>query len=209
MACGTAKALMAQRNSDNSIRIYIAQTVPETWTEDSGIDWSDAKAAKAEVLERGFSDWSDAVKDLVRKSNEEEIRFWPLYGMPKPSESGRWNHKAGMTLIGDAAHVMPPWTGKGVNMAMLDGVELGRGLASALTLRVSGEEVKREEVLKGCDEAIRGYEEGMWDRMEEEIEACRMNQGFLFHADGPQALVRLAKNAGEAKVSSTGEQVKD
>jgi len=57
--------------------------------------------------------------------------------------------------------------GKGVNMVILDEEELGRSLASELTFRVSKGKVKREEVLKGYDKAIRGYEEGIWDRMEE------------------------------------------
>jgi len=52
-------------------------------------------------------------------------------------------------------------------MVILDEEELGRSLASELTFRVSKGKVKREEVLKGYDKAIRGYEEGIWDRMEE------------------------------------------
>ena len=35
-----------------------------------------------------------------------------------------WEAKGNITLIGDAAHVMPPYAGEGVNMAMKDALEL-------------------------------------------------------------------------------------
>src|SRR5277367_1323851 len=41
-----------------------------------------------------------------------------------------WTPKPNVTLIGDAAHVMPPYAGEGVNMAMLDALVLSRFLLS-------------------------------------------------------------------------------
>jgi 2-polyprenyl-6-methoxyphenol hydroxylase-like FAD-dependent oxidoreductase len=39
-----------------------------------------------------------------------------------------WPHRSGVTIIGDAAHLMTPFAGEGVNLAMWDAMLLGRAL---------------------------------------------------------------------------------
>jgi 2-polyprenyl-6-methoxyphenol hydroxylase-like FAD-dependent oxidoreductase len=41
-----------------------------------------------------------------------------------------WEPLPNLTMLGDAAHVMPPFAGEGVNMAMLDALELTECLTS-------------------------------------------------------------------------------
>jgi 2-polyprenyl-6-methoxyphenol hydroxylase-like FAD-dependent oxidoreductase len=55
-----------------------------------------------------------------------------------------WESLPNVTMLGDAAHVMPPFAGEGVNMAMLDALELSECLANG--------------------EAIAGYETNMRKR---------------------------------------------
>ena len=134
IALGSRRALMAQRNSDGSIRVYIALTVSESWANTSGLELVDVGVTKEKILDDYFEDWSPNIKSLVVESGLHEMRLWPLYDTPKPSEGGRWLNNVGITLIGDAAHVMPPWTGRGANMAMLDGLVLGKQIGQALQL---------------------------------------------------------------------------
>jgi len=41
-----------------------------------------------------------------------------------------WQALPNLTMLGDAAHLMPPHAGEGVNMAMLDALELSECLTS-------------------------------------------------------------------------------
>jgi len=51
----------------------------------------------------------------------------PIYSMPLDQD---WKSLPNLTMLGDAAHLMSPFAGEGVNMAMLDAWELSKYLAS-------------------------------------------------------------------------------
>src|ERR1700729_3890378 len=70
-----------------------------------------------------FQGWSEIWDPLFK---EAESMVWrPLLVCPTDQH---WEPKPNVTLIGDAAHVMPPYAGEGVNMAMLDALVLSEQL---------------------------------------------------------------------------------
>jgi 2-polyprenyl-6-methoxyphenol hydroxylase-like FAD-dependent oxidoreductase len=119
LALGDNKGLLAQRNGDGSIRGYISRRIPEHWIRDNKIG-VEGPAQTRERLLAWFPDWGPELLEMVRQS-EDRFLPWPLYAFPPDRD---WTTRPGLTILGDAAHVMPPFLGQGANMAMLDAVEL-------------------------------------------------------------------------------------
>ncbi|MBK6010046.1 NAD(P)/FAD-dependent oxidoreductase [Streptomyces sp. MBT53] len=117
------RALFAQRSSGDHIRVYVIQRVPADWITASGLTIEDTDRIRALLLER-FRDWSPALRRLI-SDNDGRYVDRPINALPVPHT---WDHNPTVTLLGDAAHLMPP-LGVGVNLAMLDACELALALA--------------------------------------------------------------------------------
>ncbi len=113
--------IFAHREMDATLHAYLLLQRPLEWFAD--IDFTDATAATARLL-REFDGWAPELTALLTDSDTAPS-LRPQYTLPNEH---RWDRVAGVTLIGDAAHLAPP-TGEGANLAMLDGAELGRALA--------------------------------------------------------------------------------
>ncbi|OON81768.1 FAD-dependent oxidoreductase [Streptomyces tsukubensis] len=120
-----------------------------TGTSDAARDGVENKPDDADTVRSNllalFDGWADPVLGLLRHGTTFAHR--PLYILPV---SHTWPHVPGVTLLGDAAHLMPP-LGAGANLAMLEGAELAESIAAA---------PGPEEL----DEAVRAFEERMWER---------------------------------------------
>jgi 2-polyprenyl-6-methoxyphenol hydroxylase-like FAD-dependent oxidoreductase len=148
---GDGRAIQSQRIGDGSIRTYASVRQPESFLKDCGIDWTDHEVARKEYVERYFNDCGADLKRLVLESNDQLVPR-ALYMLPV---GFKWEGKKGVTLLGDAAHLMTPFAGVGVNAAMSDSLEL----ANAIIGYVEGRE-------KSLDVVVRGYEEEMFSRGE-------------------------------------------
>ncbi|MFZ6990782.1 FAD-dependent oxidoreductase [Curtobacterium sp. RRHDQ66] len=147
-ANGDGRTMVLQRNSDDVVRGYLGMRVDLDWLAAAGLGTADGRGgvlAESPALDANATQSTDTerVRDelLVRfrdfapellrvvADSEGTLANRPIMALPTPTE---WDHVAGLTLLGDAAHVMSPFGGNGVNLALLDGAELARAIVGAL-----------------------------------------------------------------------------
>ncbi|MEU6657841.1 NAD(P)/FAD-dependent oxidoreductase [Streptomyces sp. NPDC046821] len=143
---GANRALVAQRNSGSHVKVYAQFRAPLDWH--TNLDLADVEAVRSGLLTL-FEGWAAPVLDLLHYGTAFVHR--PLYVLPV---SHTWAHVPGVTLLGDAAHLMPP-LGAGANLAMLEGAELAESIATATATATGPGDL---------DEAVRAFEERMWAR---------------------------------------------
>ncbi|GAA3167591.1 FAD-dependent oxidoreductase [Nonomuraea roseoviolacea] len=139
------RGLFAQRNGGDHIRVYLIQRVPAGWITDRGLTPQDTDGIRALLLER-YGEWSPRLRRLIT-DNDGLYVDRPIFALPVPHI---WEHDPTVTLLGDAAHLMPP-LGVGVNLAMLDACDLALAVARHDTV----------------GEAVRAYEQTMLPRSTE------------------------------------------
>ncbi|MCX5251252.1 FAD-dependent monooxygenase [Streptomyces sp. NBC_00201] len=166
-ALGAGRGFLAHRETDGSLHVYAAVEAPEEWLD--GIDLTDAEAAKAYVLDH-FTGWDKSLRALVADADGPLIPR-RIHALPV---GHHWQRVPGVTLLGDAAHLMSPFAGEGANLALLDGAELGL----ALTAHPGDTEA-----------ALAAYEDKMFPRSERSADESARNGVLLFRADAPQGLV--------------------
>jgi 2-polyprenyl-6-methoxyphenol hydroxylase-like FAD-dependent oxidoreductase len=116
------KGIVAHREAGDILHTYVELNRPAEWV--AGIDFTDAAAATARVAAE-FDGWAPALTALITDGETAPVPRM-IYTLPS---GHRWDRVPGVTLLGDAAHLMPP-SGEGANLAMLDGAELGKAIAA-------------------------------------------------------------------------------
>jgi 2-polyprenyl-6-methoxyphenol hydroxylase-like FAD-dependent oxidoreductase len=124
-AMNDEKTLIVSSKGDGSLVFYTGCKTGESWVRDCGIDFTD----KAQVLawfKTEFAGWDSIWLELFENASGGFMPR-PQYCMPLDQT---WESQPNITMLGDAAHLMPPFAGEGVNMAMLDAVELSEQLTN-------------------------------------------------------------------------------
>uniref|UniRef100_A0AAU2W2B4 Flavin-dependent monooxygenase n=1 Tax=Streptomyces sp. NBC_00008 TaxID=2903610 RepID=A0AAU2W2B4_9ACTN len=157
------RGLFAQRNSGGHLRVYIMRRVPLDWIAAAGLRPADTEGIRAQLL-REYAAWSPRILRMITENDGPYVDR-PILALPVPHT---WESAPGVTLLGDAAHLMPP-LGVGVNLAMLDASELALSLVRSATV----------------DDAVRGYEKTMLPRSAEVARTLEGGAEFLLAASGP------------------------
>jgi len=121
-ALAPGKGILAHREPHGVLHAYVALNKPKEWI--AGIDFSDPSSALGRVTDE-FDGWAPELTALIAGSDTAPVPR-PIHALP---DDHRWRRVPGVTLLGDAAHLMMP-SGEGANLAMYDGAELGKALAA-------------------------------------------------------------------------------
>jgi 2-polyprenyl-6-methoxyphenol hydroxylase-like FAD-dependent oxidoreductase len=114
------EGIVAHREAGDVLHTYVLLKRPAEWI--AGIDFTDTAAAIARVAAQ-LDGWAPELTVLITDGETAPIPRM-VYTLPT---AHRWDRVPGVTLLGDAAHLMPP-SGDGANLAMFDGAELGKAI---------------------------------------------------------------------------------
>jgi 2-polyprenyl-6-methoxyphenol hydroxylase-like FAD-dependent oxidoreductase len=194
-AYSDCKALQALRQGDDSIMAYAWSRNTEEfptklWEEVA----QDGEKLKQVLLDTLFKDWAPEMQEWIKVASSDSIRPWPLYELPVGMT---WEHKKGITLIGDSAHLMTPFAGEGVNCAMKDSLELAEAIIESIK---SGRDL---------DAAVKQFEEAMFPRTKQVTEMTMMMKTYQFREDAPWGFMEKMKEIvelerGKAKGENAG-----
>ncbi|HWG23424.1 NAD(P)/FAD-dependent oxidoreductase [Actinospica sp.] len=121
-ALGGETGILGHRETDGSLHCYLAHRADEGWLDT--IDFTDVEASKTATL-RLLDGWAPQLRGLVANADG-RITPRPIHALPVGIT---WKRSPGVTLLGDAAHVMSPFAGEGANLAMHDASQLALAIA--------------------------------------------------------------------------------
>lgn len=184
-ALAPGKGIQAHRETGGTLHTYVALRRSREWFADAGFtgpagpggpaDPAGAAAAAGRIAAE-FDGWAPELTALITDADTAPV-LRPLYTLP---DEHRWDRVPGVTLLGDAAHLMIP-NGEGANLAMYDGAELGKALAAHPD---------------DAEAALTAYEQAMFRRsVAEAADAADLHER-MFGDDSPHGLIAMFTGAG-------------
>ncbi len=169
MAVEPGRGILAHRYANGTVHTYVALNKPEAWIND--IDFTHSSSA-LERIAKEFAGWAPHLRALITDADTDPV-VRPIYALPVEH---RWERVRGVTLVGDAAHLMSPFSGEGANLAMYDGAELGQALGA-----------HRDDI----EAALREYEGALFPRSTAVAAKTARNHTRFFGENAPRSVVEL------------------
>ncbi|KAJ2904203.1 FAD binding domain protein [Zalerion maritima] len=198
LTLGPNRGILSQRSGGGAgeVRTYAfvrmaSEGLGSDWESKCGIDFRNMKTAIPQFLHKFYSGWDEGARDMVLNADVETATprsMWML-------EPGlKWETRPGVTLLGDAAHVMTPFAGVGVNVAMQDSLFLAQRILAHLSSDARDPSMAQ---------AIKEYESEMFERAEQHAKQTLMYLDLFFHNRGGVAMVEhFDKVKAEEKAAS-------
>jgi 2-polyprenyl-6-methoxyphenol hydroxylase-like FAD-dependent oxidoreductase len=168
-ALGGDTGIMGHREPDGSLHVYLAHRSDEHWVDT--IDFTDLPHARARILEL-LDGWGEDLRGLIANADT-PLTPRRIHALPVGHS---WQRVPGVTLLGDAAHLMSPFAGEGANLAMFDGAELAHAI---------------RDHRGDLETALASYEAELFPRSAEAATETAESQEMLFAPDAPKDLLRM------------------
>ncbi|MFJ9539148.1 FAD-dependent oxidoreductase [Streptomyces sp. NPDC101225] len=167
-AVTAGKGILGHREAHAVLHTYVALTKPQEWI---AAILARPETAAAQVAAE-FTGWAPELTALIT-DGETALAPRPISALPI---GHRWDRVPGVTLLGDAAHLMSPFAGEGANLAMFDGAELGEAIAA------------HPGDIEG---ALAEYEQALFDRSARFAAESAKNHQLIFGDNAPAGLLDL------------------
>ena len=196
---GNKNGLVTHRSVNDSISMYVGVTDDDESVMQNRTSAARTLAQWKEMLLGDpalFAGWSDEILHLLSTACDEEAAksgpqappLKPLYMLPIGHE---WKAGRGVAVIGDAAHLMMPWAGEGVNLAMWDALDLAGAVTKAW--KEADDAASFQEVLMPY---MAEFEQQMFARSRAAAEETWSNSKLIFSENGAKAMGDLMASYG-------------